>query len=171
MRVSGDDLLQREVRSAEFTLLASARDDTPWAPSPGGLSSDGYNGHVFWDSETWMYPTLLATQPAIARALLQYRVDRLAAARRYAHASGAAGTRFPWESGLSGLEETPAFADTGKLEVHVSADIALAAWQYWLATDDRAWLARKGWPLLSGIADYWASRAHANADGSYSVTT
>ena len=53
----------------------------PWAPSPGGLSSDGYNGHVFWDSETWMYPTLLAVAPDIARATLRYRFDRLAAAR------------------------------------------------------------------------------------------
>ncbi len=50
--VSGDARLQRQVRSAMFSLLAGVRDDTPWAPSPGGLSSDGYNGHVFWDSET-----------------------------------------------------------------------------------------------------------------------
>ena len=49
----------------------------PWAPSPGGLSSDGYNGHVFWDSETWMYPSLLADAPALARHMLRYRFDRL----------------------------------------------------------------------------------------------
>ena len=66
--VSGDARLQRQVRASFFALLASVREDTPWAPSPGGLSSDGYNGHVFWDSETWMYPSLLATEPALARA-------------------------------------------------------------------------------------------------------
>ena len=75
--VSGDARLQRQVRASFFALLASVRSDTPWAPSPGGLSSDGYNGHVFWDSETWMYPSLLATEPAIARASLRYRFDRL----------------------------------------------------------------------------------------------
>ena len=69
-------------------LLASVRSDTPWAPSPGGLSSDGYNGHVFWDSETWMYPSLLATEPALARASLQYRFDRLRAARANATKTG-----------------------------------------------------------------------------------
>jgi trehalose/maltose hydrolase-like predicted phosphorylase len=169
--VSGDPRLQRQVRSALFALLASVRPDLPWAPSPGGLSSDGYNGHVFWDSETWMYPTLLATEPALARQSLEYRVQRLAAARRYAAESGSAGARFPWESALSGGEETPAFANTGKWEVHVNADIALAVWQYWLATGDRAWLAGKGWPVLAGVADYWASRASRDPDGSYHIRT
>lgn len=167
--VAGDARLQRQVRSAQFALFASARDDTPWAPSPGGLSSDGYNGHVFWDDETWMYPSLLATSPRIARQLLQYRVDRLAAAKAYAKRTGFRGARFPWESALSGDEETPSCCDTGKYEVHVSADIALAAWQYWAATGDRAWLANAGYPLVSAIADYWVSRSTPNADGSRSI--
>ena len=167
--VSGDPRLQRQVRSAFFALLASVRADTPWAPSPGGLSSDGYNGHVFWDSETWMYPTLLATEPDLARAALQYRADRLPAAYANAAATGWRGARFPWESALRGSEETPAFANTGKFEIHVNADIALAVRQYWLASGDRRWLAGTGWPLLRGIADYYVSRASRNADGSYSV--
>jgi trehalose/maltose hydrolase-like predicted phosphorylase len=169
--VSGDARLQRQVRSAFFALLASVRDDTPWAPSPGGLSSDGYNGHVFWDSETWMYPSLLATEPAIAAESLQYRVDRLDAAYKYAADTGWSGARYPWESALSGLEETPTWANTGLWEIHVSADISLAMWQYWLATGDKQWLANKGWPVLRGIADFWVSRATRNSDGSYSINT
>jgi trehalose/maltose hydrolase-like predicted phosphorylase len=169
VEVLGDTRLRAQVRSSLFSLFASVRDDVPWAPSPGGLSSDGYNGHVFWDSETWMFPTLLATAPDVARQSLQYRADRLAAAEAYAAATGWDGARFPWESALSGGEETPAFADTGKLEIHISADIALAAWQYYLATGDRDWLESTGWPLLSGIATFWASRATPNADGSYSI--
>jgi trehalose/maltose hydrolase-like predicted phosphorylase len=169
IRVDGDARLQRQVRSAFFALLASVRQDTPWAPSPGGLSSDGYNGHVFWDSETWMYPSLLATQPDLAREMLQYRVDRLAAARTYAQATGFAGARFPWESALSGDEETPSCCNTGKFEVHVSSDVALAMWQYWLATGDREWLRRDAWPVVSGIADFWVSRSHDNPDGSRSI--
>jgi trehalose/maltose hydrolase-like predicted phosphorylase len=169
IRVEGDARLQRQVRSAQFALFASVRDDTPWAPSPGGLSSDGYNGHVFWDSETWMYPSLLATAPELAKQMLQYRIDRLGAARRYARATGQQGARYPWESALSGAEETPSCCNTGKYEVHVSADIALAMWQYWLATGDRAWLTRRAWPVVSGIADYWVSRSHPNPDGSRSI--
>ena len=167
--VSGDARLQRQVRASFFALLASVRGDTPWAPSPGGLSSDGYNGHVFWDSETWMYPSLLATEPAIARASLRYRFDRLRAARANATKTGWSGARYPWESALRGSEETPAFAKTGQLEIHVNADISLAVHQYWLATGDRHWLATRGWPMLKGIADYYADRATRNADGSYSI--
>jgi trehalose/maltose hydrolase-like predicted phosphorylase len=169
IEVHGDRRLQREVRASYFALLASVRDDDPWAPSPGGLSSDGYNGHVFWDSETWMYPSLLATAPGLARQMLRYRFDRLDAARRNARRTGYAGARFPWESALSGSEETPSCCNTGKWEVHVSSDIALAAWQYWLATGDRAWLESTGWPVVAGIADFWVSRSHANADGSRSI--
>ena len=169
--VSGDARLQRQVRSAFFALLASVRDDTPWAPSPGGLSSDGYNGHVFWDSETWMYPSLLATEPAIAAQSLQYRVDRLRAAYQYAAETGWSGARYPWESAFSGGEDTPTWANTGLFEIHVSADVSLAMWQYWLATGDRRWLATKGWPVLKGIADFWVSRATRNPDGSYSINT
>jgi trehalose/maltose hydrolase-like predicted phosphorylase len=169
IRVAGDARLQRQVRASMFSLLASLRDDVPWAPSPGGLSSDGYNGHVFWDSETWMYPSMLATEPAIARQMLRYRFDRLDAARANARRTGYLGARFPWESALSGGEETPSCCDTGKYEVHVNADIALAMRQYWLATGDRAWLRRQAWPVVSGIADFWVSRARQNTDGSWSI--
>jgi trehalose/maltose hydrolase-like predicted phosphorylase len=169
IRVAGDRRLQRQVRASFFALLASVRQDTPWAPSPGGLSSDGYNGHVFWDSETWMYPSLLATEPALARESLEYRFDRLGAARANARKTGWKGARFPWESALRGTEETPAFAKTGKLEIHVNADIALAVHQYWLATGDRRWLASRGWPILKGIARYYVSRATRRADGTYSI--
>src|SRR3954453_21630576 len=169
IEVAGDAGLQRQVRASFFWLLASARADTPWAPSPGGLSSDGYGGHVFWDNETWMYPSMLATEPALAKQMLQYRVDRLDAARQNAQLTGYQGARFPWESALSGLEETPSCCLTGKLEVHVNSDIALGMWQYWLATGDKAWLANSAWPVLSGIADFWVSRSVRNADGSWSI--
>src|SRR4029077_3835890 len=102
--VAGDPRLQRQVRASFVALLARVRDDNPGAPSPGGLSSDGYNGHVFWDSETWMYPSLLATEPELARASLQYRADRLPAAYANAAATGWRGARFPWESALRGSE-------------------------------------------------------------------
>src|SRR3954451_3362209 len=168
IEVAGDARLQRQVRASFFWLLASVRADTPWAPSPGGLSSDGYGGHVFWDNETWMYPSMLATQPGLAKQMLQYRVDRLDAARQNAQLTGYQGARFPWESALSGLEETPSCCLTGKLEVHVNSDIALGMWQYWLTTGDRNWLAT-AWPSLSGIADFWVSRSTDNGDGSWSI--
>lgn len=167
--VRGDARLAGQVRASLFALRASVREGSPWAPSPAGLSSDGYNGHVFWDNETWMFPDVLAFDPGTARSVLRYRVDRLAAARAYAAEGGFQGARFPWESGLSGGEETPSFATTGKFEQHISSDVALAMWQYWLATGDLSWLRTDGFPVLRGVADFWASRATRNADGSYSI--
>ncbi|MER5917675.1 glycosyl hydrolase family 65 protein [Streptomyces sp. NPDC001982] len=163
--IRGDAVLQRRVRAAKFYLLTSMHEDSPWSPSPSGLSSDGYNGHVFWDTETWIWPALLAQHPHIARSVLDYRVARLDAARAAADAGGHRGARFPWESGLTGDEDTPEWAPFGRLEQHVSADVALAFWQYWLATGDKQWLRTAGLPVLSAVADFWASRVTTDADG------
>ncbi|GGJ41894.1 glycoside hydrolase family 65 protein [Streptomyces brasiliensis] len=163
--VSGNPQLQRRVRASKFYLLTSVREDSPWSPSPCGLSSDGYNGHVFWDTETWIWPGLLAQHPHIARSVLDYRAARLDAARAAAAAAGHRGARFPWESGLTGAEDTPEWAPFGRLEQHVSADVALAFWQYWLATGDRGWLRMTGLPVLSAIADFWASRVTTDPEG------
>lgn len=158
--------LQRAVRMSLFTLFASARDDMAWAPSPGGLSSDSYMGHIFWDSETWMFPVYLAAAPAIADRVLQYRLDRVAPARALARRAGRQGVRFPWESGLSGddVVPIPPFANA----LHISSDVVLAVWQYWLASGDLGWLARY-YPILSGVADFWVSAATLNPDGSRSI--
>ncbi|MER6090364.1 glycosyl hydrolase family 65 protein [Streptomyces bluensis] len=163
--IRGDAKMQRRVRASKFYLLTSAHEDSPWSPSPCGLSSDGYNGHVFWDTETWIWPSLLAQHPHIARGALDYRVARLDAARAAAAEGGHRGARFPWESGLIGDEDTPGWVPFGHLEQHVSADVALAFWQYWLATGDHAWLRTAGLPVLSAVADFWADRVTTDADG------
>jgi len=57
------------------------RDDWPYSLSPGGLASNGYNGHTFWDCETWMYPGILLTRPNLAmNGLLGYRLNHQAGA-------------------------------------------------------------------------------------------
>ncbi len=168
--VLGDDTLATEVNASEFYLWSSIRDQLAWSVSPAGLSSNGYDGHIFWDAETWMYPSLLAQHPELARNMDDYRFQRLGAAEQHAAETGYAGARFPWESALDGTEQIPgpvSVNSEGLYEVHITADVALAQWQYWLATGDRSWLATRGWPVLSGAAAFWASRASRAADGSY----
>ena len=160
--VTGDRTLATDVNASEFYLWSSTRSDQDWSVSPAGLSSNGYDGHIFWDAETWMFPALLAQHPADARAMEAYRFDRLAEARAHARATGARGARFPWESALDGTEQIPpppSVNSEGLYEQHITADIALAQWQYYLATGDRGWLADRGWPVISGAATFWASRA------------
>lgn len=169
IRIEGDDNAQRIVRFALFNLYSSCRGGSRLSIPPMGLSLQGYNGHIFWDTELWMYPPMLLLNQDIARSMLDYRFDRLPAARKKALAYGYRGAMFPWESDDSGEEATPTHALTGPFEHHITADIGIACWNYYCVTRDMRWLQREGYPLLKEIADFWASRVTRNQDGSYSI--
>lgn len=183
IEVAGDPRLQTVVRAGIYDLYASVRHDAPGVLGPSGLSSDSYAGMAFWDSDTWMMPALLATHPEIARTLVDYRFDTLPAARRNARANGYAGAFYPWTAADDGsiredcygtvadqdnkILDDPNFSCSQ--EFHLQADIAMAAWDYFEATGDRGWLATRGYPVLAGIADFWASLATPVAGGGYAV--
>jgi trehalose/maltose hydrolase-like predicted phosphorylase len=172
IEVRGNRTLATDVNASEFYLWSSTRDGVDWSVSPAGLSSNGYDGHIFWDAETWMYPSLLAQHPDLAAGMNAYRFQRLTEAQQHAAATGYGGARFPWESALDGTEQIPpptSVNSEGLYEQHITADIALAQWQYYLVTADKNWLAQQGWPVLSGAAAFWASRAKLGSDGKYHI--
>jgi trehalose/maltose hydrolase-like predicted phosphorylase len=160
IQLEGDPELQRVVRSMLFYLLCSADSGTRMGIPPMGLSSAGYYGHVFWDSDTWMFPSLLVTHPDVAHSLVSFRARTLPAAQANARANGFRGAMYPWEADERGVETTPHFAvQNAKSEIHVNGDVALAQWQYYRVTGDSTWLAREGYPVIRGTADFWTSRA------------
>ncbi|MEJ7680914.1 MAG: glycoside hydrolase family 65 protein [Segetibacter sp.] len=167
--IRGDDATQREVHSMLYHLYAFAREGTAYSLSPMGLSGLGYNGHAFWDTEIWMYPSLLLLQPKIAESLVEYRYQRLQAAKHNAFSHGYKGAMYPWESAASGNEETPVWALSGPFEHHITADVAIAAWNYYSVTHDKEWLREKGYPILKETADFWASRVERNGPGKYDI--
>ena len=170
--VLGNPTLATDVNASQFYLWSSTRAGVDWSVSPAGLSSNGYDGHIFWDAETWMYPSLLAQHPDLAAGMNAYRYQRLTEAQQHAAATGYAGARFPWESAYDGTEQIPpptSINSEGLYEQHITADIALAQWQYYLVTGDKTWLAQQGWPVLSGAAAFWASRATLGTDGKYHI--
>ncbi len=167
--VEGDLQSQQDIRLALYHLYAFGRGDSNLSIAPMGLSSQNYNGHIFWDTELWMYPPLLVLNQDIARSLVNYRSDRLDKAKQKAVNFGYKGAMFPWESDDTGEEATPAWALTGTFEHHITADIAIAFWNYYLVTKDLRWLKERGYPMLKEIADYWVSRSVKNSDGSYSI--
>jgi trehalose/maltose hydrolase-like predicted phosphorylase len=169
--IEGDAETQRDVNSMLFHLYSSVREDTTYSIPPMGLSDGitGYLGHVFWDADIWMMPALLAFHPELARSIVEYRYERLPAAKRRAAALGYKGALFPWESAATGDEETPSADLTGIIQHHVSADVAIAAWNYYRVTQDREWLREKGYPLLKETADFWASRVQRNGPGRYDI--
>src|SRR3569832_2820322 len=131
IEIDGDPSLQRVVRSMLFYLLCSGDSGTALALPPMGLSSAGYYGHVFWDSDTWMFPALVLTHPDVARSLVDFRAHTMDAARANARANGFRGAMYPWEADDRGNETTPHFAaQNAHSEIHVNGDVAVAQWQY-----------------------------------------
>lgn len=136
-----------------------------------GLTGEGYKGHVFWDTEIFLAPFHVFTNPDKAKKLLSYRYLHLQQAKEKAARNGYEGALFPWESAFSGEEETPEFAAinirTGTrqkvasaiAEHHIVADIAYAVVQYYQTTLDEEFMKKEGLALLKETARFWISRA------------
>ncbi len=167
--INGDEASQRAVHSAMYHLYSFVREGTSYSPSPMGLSGLGYNGHVFWDTELWMFPAMLLLHPEMAKSMVEYRFERLKQAQHNAFAHGYKGAMYPWESAGTGNEETPVWALSGPFEHHITADVAIAAWNYFAVTQDTAWLKEKGYPVIKSCADFWASRVEKNGPGKYDI--
>ena len=157
IKIDGSKRDQQAVRSCMFYLLQSVREGSQWSIPPMGLSNNTFSGHVFWDADTWMFPALILQHPELARSIVDYRYNTLKGAMENAKASGHAGAEYAWESGYTGKEDTPPHL-VYRHERHINGDVALAQWQYYLATNDLAWLKSRGFPVLKATADYWVSR-------------
>ncbi|KQQ18827.1 kojibiose phosphorylase [Methylobacterium sp. Leaf122] len=174
--IDGDDDLQRALRFAVYHLTSAANpSDDRVSIGARALTGDAYFGHVFWDTEIYLLPFYTAVWPEAARALLMYRFHTLPGARAKATLGGWRGALYPWESADTGEETTPDSVLgpdgkpieilTGKMEHHISADVAYAVWQYWRATGDDDFFRDAGAEILLETARFWASRAVAEADG------
>jgi trehalose/maltose hydrolase-like predicted phosphorylase len=163
IRVGGSSELQRTIHSDLFYLLENSTVDTAWPVGACGFSSH-YFGHVFWDNDLWVFPSLLLLHPERAKSLIQFRQRVLPQALARAAAHGFAGAMYPWEADpWSGEDVTPAFAiENADREIHVNGAVALAQWQYFLATHDRAWLRDRAFPVIRAVADFWTGRAVFN---------
>jgi trehalose/maltose hydrolase-like predicted phosphorylase len=173
--IEGDDEAQIAVRFSLFQLLIAApRNDRCVNIGAKTLSGFGYRGHAFWDTEIFMLPLFTYTAPHIARNLLDYRYHTLLAARAKAQENGYEGAWFAWESAATGEEVTPVwvpdFKDkkklarvwTGDLAIHISVDVAYAAYQYWCASGDDDWFCQRGAELLLDTARFFGARAEWN---------
>ena len=173
--IEGDTKAQIAVRYSLFQLLiaASRLDDKVSIPAKT-LSGFGYRGHVFWDTEIFILPFFIFTQPALAHNLLAYRYYTLNGARRKAAHYGYKGAMYAWESADTGDEVTPRWAlphdPYGEdiriwcrdREIHINADIPYAIWSYWQATADDKWMRDQGAEVILDTAVFWMSRVEWN---------
>ena len=176
VRIMGDEQAQLALRFATYHLIAAANpSDEHVSIAARGLTGEAYRGHVFWDTEIYMLPFYVFTDPPAARALLMYRYHTLDAARHKARTHGYDGALYAWESADTGDEATPRTAVTpdgrmvtiltGEWEHHISADIAYAVWHYWRVTGDDGFMLAAGAEILMETARFWASRAQVECDG------
>ncbi|GAB2575262.1 glycoside hydrolase family 65 protein [Dyella jejuensis] len=156
--VDGDPQVQKAVHSDLYYLLSNTTTGTAWPMGACALTPN-YAGHAFWDSDSWVFPALLLLHPERAKPIVMFRHRTMQPARERAIQYGAKGTMYPWEADpQTGVDNTPHFAYGVFREIHVNADIAIAQWQYYLASGDKAWLKQYGWPVIREIAQFWSSR-------------
>ena len=153
-------------------LICAPCDNGSSSVGAKALTSEGYRGHIFWDTEIFMLPFYLYTLPDIAKNILLYRYNRLDVARQIAKKNGYKGAMFPWESAGIGKDETPDRAKdldgkiikihTGLREHHITADIAYAFYHYYNVTHDEKFLKDYGYEVIVEAARFWASRVWYN---------
>ena len=163
--VEGDAQAQQDIHSMLYHLYAFNREGSGLSCSPMGLSGLGYNGHSFWDADTWMFPALAVLHPETAVEMLNRRYDLLQGAIQKAYMHGFKGAWFPWQTSYTGQEEVAPNNVYPSTECHITGDAAIACWQYYQLTQDKDWLLEKGWPILSLTADYWVSRVDWDENG------
>jgi alpha,alpha-trehalose phosphorylase len=167
VELEGDAELQQAVRFALFhTLQAGARAERR-AIGAKGLTGPGYDGHTFWDTETFVLPMLTYTAPHAARDALRWRHSTLGLARDRAKLLGFEGAAFPWRT-IDG-QECSGYWPAGTAAFHVGADIADAVGRYQAASDDQAFEREAGLELLVETARLWRSLGHHDARGRFRI--
>jgi len=168
IEIDGDPELQQAVRFATFHVLqAGARAEEQPIPAKG-LTGPGYDGHAFWDSETFVLPVLTYTAPRAVCDALKWRHSTIELARERAGVLMQAGAAFPWRT-IRG-EECSGYWPAGTAAFHVNADIADATVRYLNATEDEVFDADHGAELLIATARLWASLGHFNGDRAFRIT-
>ncbi|KAG6457335.1 hypothetical protein O3G_MSEX010241 [Manduca sexta] len=174
IKIEGNLKLAKIVHGIWYYFLSSLPSAKSYQPldrfyglSPTGLATGGtfedYEGHNFWDTETWMFPSILLLYPRYAKTLIQYRLDTAYVAAELAKLTGHKGYRFPWESAYTGVEVTqPCCPLVAEFQQHISGCISFATRQYLATTRDEEWLKQGGCAIVTHIADFWASRAIIN---------
>jgi alpha,alpha-trehalose phosphorylase len=167
VEIEGDGELQQAVRFALFhALQAGARAERRAIPAKG-LTGPGYDGHVFWDTESFVLPLLTYTHPDAVLDSLLWRHATLDLAMERARTLGLEGAAFPWRT-IRG-HECSAYWPAGTAAFHINADIADAVIRYLQATGDEAFEAAQGLELLVQTARLWRSLGHHDHAGVFHI--
>ena len=167
VEIDGDPELQQAVRFALFHVLQAGARAEQRAIAAKGLTGPGYDGHTFWDTETFVLPVLTYTAPRAARDALRWRHLTLDLARERARTLGLQGAAFPWRT-IRG-QESSGYWPAGTAAFHVNADIADAVSRYQAASGDEEFEREAGLELLVETARLWRSLGHLDTQGRFRI--
>jgi alpha,alpha-trehalose phosphorylase len=167
VEVDGDAEVQQAVRFALFHILQAGARAEGRAIAAKGLTGPGYDGHAFWDTETYVLPVLTYTVPAAAAYALRWRHATLPIARDRARKLGFEGAVFPWRT-ITGAE-CSSYWPAGTAAFHLGGDIADAVVRYVNATGDETFERGVGLELLAQTARLWRSLGHYDAQGKFRI--
>ncbi len=167
VEVEGDPALQQAIRFGLFEVLQAAARAEGRAIPAKGLTGRGYDGHSFWDMETYTLPLLTYVAPQAARDALRWRHSTLDLARARARELNLAGATFPWRT-ISG-QECSGYWPAATAAFHINADVADAARRYMAATEDDGFARDEGLELLVETARLWRSVGHHDASGGFRI--
>jgi alpha,alpha-trehalose phosphorylase len=167
VEVAGDPEIQQAVRFALFQVLQSGARAEIRPIAAKGLTGPGYDGHTFWDTETFVLPVLNFTQPAAAADALRWRHSVLPLARERAVDLGLKGAAFPWRT-IDG-QECSGYWPAGTAAFHINADIARAVLDYVNATGDEKFEREVGVEILVETARLWRSIGHHDSEGRFRI--
>lgn len=184
VKIFGNHFDQLAIRFSIYHMLIMAPVNEKFGIGAKGLTGEGYKGHSFWDTEIFILPFFIYTNPNQAKALLKYRYHLLDVAKQKAKDHGYEGAMYPWEAAATTEgDQTPEYAivDTmtgkptkvlsGKVEQHISADVSYAVCQYFELTKDFEFMKDYGFEIVFEIANFWSSRLEFNeAKGQYEIT-
>src|SRR5438445_248024 len=167
VELEGDGELQQAVRFAMFHVLQSAARAEGRAVPAKGLTGPGYDGHTFWDAETFVLRSLTYTTPSAVRDALTWRQSILPLARDRARVLGLGGATFPWRT-IHG-EECSGYWPAGTAAFHINADVADACVRYRFATDDESFELEAGLEILIETARLWRVLGHHDLEGKFRI--
>ncbi|WP_181783014.1 glycoside hydrolase family 65 protein [Pseudonocardia pini] len=167
VEIDGDAELQQAVRLATFHVLQAGARAERRCISAKGLTADGYDGHTFWDTETFCLQVLSFLAPDAAADALRWRQSILPSAFERAEQLGLAGAAFPWRT-IRG-EECSGYWPAGTAAFHINADIADAVRRHVAATGDTQFELEVGLEILVATARLWRSLGHHDSEGEFRI--
>ncbi|MCR5590657.1 MAG: family 65 glycosyl hydrolase [Lachnospiraceae bacterium] len=168
MTIEGDNELEDAVRFNMYEMLCAAPHDDRSGIAAKGLSGEGYEGHFFWDTEMYVVPFFLLTEPSLAKNILSFRYATLPEARENAALLGhKKGALYPWRT-ITG-RECSGYFPSGSAAYHINGAIAYAVIQYYLTTYDEDFLLEKGLEILIETARLWLDTGVYDRQGRFCI--